>query len=148
MGEKRNAQNSIVPGRPFPPGVSGNPGGRPKVDRQVSVALAELLDTPGGDFAAISAAYRKARGEKFGASDLAALTLFEKAVLVASSGQVLAATVVMDRTEGKLGPDTEINILVSPMLIAFVDVAIEAVRPFPEALQALQQAIEARRLGG
>jgi len=34
----------VVPGRPFKPGQSGNPSGRPKKDRELTAALEQVVD--------------------------------------------------------------------------------------------------------
>src|ERR1017187_7598396 len=58
-------QNSLPAGMtPWPRGVSGNPGGRPKLARPPSVALAELNDTAGDTPAGPMGKYTTARGAK------------------------------------------------------------------------------------
>lgn len=46
VGKKtgKNPDKKTVPGRPFPPGVSGNPAGRPKGRRNTRSMLIELLE--------------------------------------------------------------------------------------------------------
>jgi hypothetical protein len=88
--------------RPFPPGVSGNPNGRPKVGRSVSKAYAELLDTPGASIERQVAAYRQARGDSFCGSDSIAVGMLETAGAMGAKSQVAAAEAIADRTEGKV----------------------------------------------
>lgn len=40
---EKQQENSKVPGRPFPPGVSGNPKGRPKKGYSITEMMQEML---------------------------------------------------------------------------------------------------------
>ena len=77
----RTATRRRGPGRPFQPGQTGNAGGRPKKDRQLTKALESRLD-----------------GEEAGKRryDLVA----EKVVALAIAGDMAATKFLADRTEG------------------------------------------------
>ena len=70
---KKTATRRRGPGRPFAPGESGNPGGRPKKDRQLTAALETIVDktelaeklwglAKGGDLSAIKYIYDRLEG--------------------------------------------------------------------------------------
>lgn len=92
---------------PFPPGVSGNPGGRVKAQRLVSSALAELQDTPGETPEAAVEAFRAARGAKLCGADHRAIALHLQACDRTSRLQVAAADSYADRVEGRVVVRTE-----------------------------------------
>src|SRR5262249_33828581 len=73
------------PGRPFPPGVSGNPGGRPKGSGRLSKAFATVLGDPFPDDP--SKTYAEAIAEALACQ--------------AAAGDVAAAREIADRCEGK-----------------------------------------------
>ena len=94
----------------FLPGRSGNPSGRPRVDRTISAARAQLADTPGETTDEIVENYRKARRKAGGlvGSDLNAINAFireqgDEAVAVSQ----LNAT--LDRLEGKVAQRVELD---------------------------------------
>lgn len=108
-----DAQNSTDPptvGRPFPPGVSGNPGGRPKVNRTVSAAYAELQDTPGTTPGIAVENFKKARGEKLCGADHKAIAMFIAESNPENARIVSAATEVTDRLEGKVTQPTSLTL--------------------------------------
>ncbi len=76
------AKKGRGPGRPFKPGQSGNPGGRPK-GTSVTAVLRELLDQAG--------------------PDSVAAPLLE----LAQGGDIQAIKVLLDRTEGKVKEQLE-----------------------------------------
>lgn len=94
---------------PWKPGQSGNPGGRPKVDRTVSAAYAELLDTPGGTLKEQLETFRDRRGAKFCAADMVAVGMLTSAVNPSNKGQTFAASEITDRTEGKVSQGIDVN---------------------------------------
>lgn len=78
-------------GRPFPPGVSGNPNGRP-AGRSIVKRCRELLEKP-------------ANVEDYGDAtnlDLIAIELIRQA----KAGDLKAITLLIERTEGKLPQPT------------------------------------------
>lgn len=87
---------------PFPKGIAPNPGGRPKVDRRVTDALAELQDAPGATPADCIEAFKAARGVKLCGADHKAIALFRKENNEKSMGQVGAIDLALDRLEGKV----------------------------------------------
>ena len=91
----------------FPPGVSGNPSGRPKVNRTVQAALAELQDTPGETPEDSVAAFRAARGAKLCGADHREIALHLQACDRSSRLQVAAADSYADRVEGRVVVRTE-----------------------------------------
>lgn len=70
-----------VPGRPFKPGQSGNPSGRPKKDRALTAALEAELDTKIG---------RKTKRQ----------LVATKVLSLALDGDMTAVKFLADRTEG------------------------------------------------
>jgi len=57
-------QKTAVPGRPFPPGVSGNPAGRPKRKTLTELIHAKLDDTPGAWDAIVNTVIQKVIKDK------------------------------------------------------------------------------------
>src|ERR1035438_7999303 len=95
-------QNSLPAGMtPWPRGVSGNPGGRPKLARPPSVALAELNDTAGASPQEQVENYKAARGVKWCAADEKACATFKRDLAEAAYG-VAAFDSTTDRLEGKV----------------------------------------------
>lgn len=94
---------------PWPKGVSGNPSGRPKVQRTISAAYAELLDTEGSSLKAQIENFRLARGARFCPSDIIACQMLATAVATGSRTQVAAAVEITDRTEGKVSQAIDVN---------------------------------------
>lgn len=92
----------------FPPGQSGNPGGRAKASRLVSTALAELQDAPGEDAEACIAAFKAARGAKLCGADHKAIALLRKETNDRSREQVSAIECALDRLEGKVPSTTSL----------------------------------------
>jgi len=78
--------NSVV-GRPWPKGVSGNPGGRPR-GRSITARLRELLDADAGT------------GDGRTIAEEIARVLLEHA----AAGDIKAVREVLDRTEGRPRP--------------------------------------------
>ena len=72
------------PGRPFPKGVAGNPGGRPKNEDSLAAQLRELL-------AEVDEETGKTTGR----------LLAEKYVELGLGGNVMAITAIADRVDGK-----------------------------------------------
>lgn len=93
---------------PWPKGVSGNPGGRPKVDRTVSAALAELQDTQGENVPAIIDAFKAARGVKLCGADFKAIAAFQRELDPEAVG-VSQHNATLDRLEGKVAQRVEIG---------------------------------------
>ena len=87
---------------PWPKGVSGNPGGRVKLARPPSVALAELNDTAGVDTDEIISAFKAARGAKLCGADFKAIAMFKAESDVERRTHVSAFEAVTDRLEGKV----------------------------------------------
>lgn len=103
--------NGVVPpieGR-FEPGKSGNPGGRPKVKRTVSAALAELQDTVGQTPDECVERFRRSRGDELCASDHKAIALFRAEMDVGGRTQVSAIETALDRLEGKVPSTTVLS---------------------------------------
>ena len=86
----------------FQKGVSGNPGGRVRLLRAPSAALAELNDCAGANPDEQIANYRAARGAKWCAADEKAVALFRSEIIPEGKNQVAAAGHVTDRLEGKV----------------------------------------------
>ena len=86
----------------FVPGVSGNPTGRPKVNRTVSSALAELQDTEGETPEAIVDAFKARRGARLCGADHKAIAIFKTELDTGGRTQVSAVDTVLDRLEGKV----------------------------------------------
>lgn len=96
--------NPIPGSTPWPPGVSGNPSGRPKLQRPPSKALAELNDTPGETPELVAANYFAAiiaRGDVIRAADLKAVRAFKREWREDSVG-VSQLDSTTDRLEGKV----------------------------------------------
>ena len=72
------------PGRPFPKGVSGNPGGRPRNEDSLAAQLREVLAEV---------------DEESGKTN--ARLLAEKYVALGLAGNVMAITAIADRMDGK-----------------------------------------------
>lgn len=94
---------------PWPKGKSGNPSGRPKVNRTVSSAYAELLDTEGSTLKAQLENFRAARGARFCPADIIAAQMLATAVNTAARTQVSAAVEITDRTEGKVSQGIDVS---------------------------------------
>lgn len=152
------ANSDPVPGkkrgnlRPFPPGRSGNPTGRPRTGRTVSKALAGILDTTGSTTAEVIATFKKQRGRWLCGADHAAVGLYRKAVDASSAGQVAAAMCVLDRTEGKIEPSPPVagggNFTMNITIQALGGESLEGlpacinVKAIPEPLPALPAAVD------
>lgn len=111
--------------KPFQPGQSGNPGGRPKAARLVSAALAELQDTAGASIEECVERFKAARGEKLCAADHKAIALFLKETNPKSMGQVGAIELGLDRLEGKVSQPIDVSAQIDiPSLVgsAFAEV--------------------------
>ena len=91
------------------PGQSANPGGRPKVERTVSRAIAELQDTPGATPEACIKAYKKARGAKLCGADHKAIALYRTECAAKERTQVGAVGLALDRLEGKVAQAVEVT---------------------------------------
>jgi hypothetical protein len=103
--------NGLVPPpeHRFVPGQSGNPSGRPRVDRYVTTAYAELQGTPGADPNEIIEAFTKARGARICGADFKAIAMFRAETNPDHARIVSAATEVTDRLEGKVAQRVEIG---------------------------------------
>jgi hypothetical protein len=106
-------------------GWSGNPGGRPKLARPPSVALAELNDTPGTTLDDVITNYRAARGAKLCAADLKAIAAFVRDSSFDPVG-VSAFNSSTDRLEGKVAQRVELDANVD--LTTAIAVAAKAAR--------------------
>lgn len=86
------------------PGVSGNPGGRPKLERPPSHALVELNGTSGDTPEEVVENYRAARKKAGGlkAADHKAIALFRAESDPGIRTHVSAFTAVTDRLEGSV----------------------------------------------
>lgn len=84
------------------PGASANPGGRPKLERPPSVALAELNDTPGETPDAVVAAFKAARGAKLCAADHKAIARFLCEANPQAKSGATSFDITTDRLEGKV----------------------------------------------
>lgn len=91
------------------PGVSANPGGRPKVNRTVSSALAELQDTEGEDPEAIVAAFKARRGARLCGADHKAIAIFRTELDAGGRTQISAVDTVLDRLEGKVAQAIDVS---------------------------------------
>src|ERR1035441_7275188 len=89
---------------PWPKGVSGNPGGRVRLARAPSAALAELNDTPGDSIPEIVENFKAARRRAGGlvAADHKALAMFQAESDPERRSHVAAFEAVTDRLEGKV----------------------------------------------
>ena len=89
---------------PWPKGVSGNPGGRVRLARAPSAALAELNDTPGDSIQEIVENFKAARRRAGGlvAADHKALAMFQAEADPERRSHVAAFEAVTDRLEGKV----------------------------------------------
>ena len=94
--------SSLMP--PWPKGVSGNPGGRVRLARAPSAALAELNDTPGDSIQEIVENFKTARRKAGGlvAADHKALAMFQAESDPERRSHVAAFEAVTDRLEGKV----------------------------------------------
>ncbi len=134
-----DSQNRVTPPqggwlKPFPPGQSGNPGGRPKAARLVSVALAELQDTTGDSPDACIEAFRAARGAKLCGADHKAIALFRTENDSCGKTQVSAIEVGLDRLEGKVEQPHAVRAQETDALIRHL---ADATGIDPEAIRAL-----------
>ena len=86
---------------PWPKGVSGNPGGRPRLARAPSAALAELNDTLGASPEEQIKNYKAARGAKWCVADEKACAAFRRDIAEAAYG-VASLEATNDRLEGKV----------------------------------------------
>ena len=115
MGDETETPRQIRPTPPSPlngavlpvetrwqPGVSANPGGRPKVNRTVSAALAELQDTEGETPEEIVDAFKARRGKRLCGADHKAIAIFRTELDTGGRTQVSAVDTVLDRLEGKV----------------------------------------------
>ena len=91
------------------PGVSANPGGRPKVNRTVSSALAELQDTEGETPEEIVEAFRKRRGARLCGADHKAIAIFKTELDAGGRTQISAVDTVLDRLEGKVSQSIDVS---------------------------------------
>ena len=94
--------NPIPGSKPWPKGVSGNPGGRPKLARAPSAALAELNDMIGDTPEEAIDAFKVARGKALCAADHKAIAMFRAESDVERRTHVQAFESVTDRLEGKV----------------------------------------------
>jgi hypothetical protein len=96
--------NPIPGSKPWPKGVSGNPGGRPRLARAPSVALAELNDATGANVEEAVENYKTARKAAGGITmaDHKAIALTRAAADVEHRAQVAAFEASTDRLEGKV----------------------------------------------
>jgi hypothetical protein len=103
--------NGLVPPpeHRFQPGRSGNPSGRPKVERFVSTAIAELQDSPGKTVQACISAFKKARGSRLCGADHKAIALFRSENAARERSQVGAINVALDRLEGKVTQGIDVS---------------------------------------
>ena len=88
-----SADKQRVVGRPFPPGVSGNPAGRPKKEHTLTSCLQELID---GDANKIKAKWQK-KGNLTGAQ-MTALAIMSKL----SKGDPTVLKQAWERLEGRV----------------------------------------------
>jgi len=118
VADETESQNgeSTVPGLnggtlrpPWKPGVSPNPGGRPKVNRTVSSALAELQDTEGETPEAIVDAFKVRRGKRLCGADHKAIAIFRTELDAGGRTQISAVDTVLDRLEGKVSQSIDVN---------------------------------------
>lgn len=81
-GAKKDAQNSkpTAPGTPFPKGVSGNPGGRPKMSPEQRAAFTELSELGIGELRRILKDPVAKDSDKIKASEVAFERAWGKAV--------------------------------------------------------------------
>ena len=102
---------------PWPKGVSGNPGGRVRLARAPSTALAELNDTSGNSIPEIVENFKAARKQAGGlvAADHKAIAAFKRDLAEAAYG-VAAFDSTTDRLEGKVAQrqDTTLRIELVP----------------------------------
>lgn len=98
MAENNKPERRRGPGRPFPKGVSGNPGGRPKV---VAEVMAELE-----------------KGSPEAAARLVELIGNENGKVA-----IMAATAVLDRVIGKPKESMHVEGDLSPAVMALVELA-------------------------
>lgn len=107
MDDEQGKENQIAkpkhPGsenlRPFKPGQSGNPAGRPKGARSRSTIIREILERAA--LTKITEAQREAMGEDYDPQTLAD-QIAAAIALKAASGDVAAFNAIMDSGYGKL----------------------------------------------
>lgn len=90
--KRRTSKKDKVVGRPWPPGVSGNPGGRPKLD----VTLSDTVRRIGNEI-----------DEKTGLTRLE--SLLRRLYQDARNGKVAAAALILERGWGKTPIFMELN---------------------------------------
>ena len=118
----------------FVPGVSGNPTGRPKVNRTVSSALAELQDTEGETPEAIVDAFKARRGARLCGADHKAIAIFKTELDSGGRTQISAVDTVLDRLEGKVEQPHAVRAQETEALIRQL---AESTGISPEAIRAL-----------
>ena len=116
------------------PGVSANPGGRPKVNRTVSSALAELQDTEGETPEEIVEAFRARRGKRLCGADHKAIAIFKTELDAGGRTQISAVDTVLDRLEGKVEQPHAVRAQETEALIRQL---AESTGISPEAIRAL-----------
>lgn len=147
MGDETEAPRQIRPTPPSPlngavlpvetrwkPGVSANPGGRPKVNRTVSAALAELQDTEGETPEEIVAAFKARRGARLCGADHKAIAIFRTELDAGGRTQISAVDTVLDRLEGKVEQPHAVRAQETEALIRQL---AESTGVDPEAIRAL-----------
>jgi hypothetical protein len=119
-------QNTSALMPPWPKGVSGNPGGRPKLARPPSVALAELNDTPGDSIQEIVENFKAARRRAGGlvAADHKALAMFLAESDAECRTHVAAFSAVTDRLEGKIEQSVAVK-SEATLVINIIDRAVQ-----------------------
>lgn len=80
----------------------GNPGGRPRLKRSPTQALAELNDTTGESPEAVVVAFKAARGAELCAADHKAIAMFRAESDADRRTHVSAFDSATDRLEGKI----------------------------------------------
>jgi len=103
VAENQQQSSRQVPGRPFPPGVSGNPEGRPKKENTFSDICRELLQSKEIDITytfpkkgQMVTSHMHMQSDKTMNHSLAAVLIKE-----GMSGNVKAIQEIIDRTDGK-----------------------------------------------
>jgi hypothetical protein len=86
-----------VVGKPFPPGQSGNPGGRPK-GRSITALLREGMDKTA-----------LAIGVKLAEGQTVAEGITDKLLSMALDGNMESIAVILDRTEGKVSQPLDVT---------------------------------------
>lgn len=95
MSNNSKTTASVVPGRPFPPGVSGNPNGRPKKGETITDLVQELLRN-------------KPRGQEKTYRELFAMRVMKLAL----EGDMTAIREIWDRMEGSVKGRGDVNLAV------------------------------------